>query len=56
MAELLLNDADDDFSPNPPTWDQIDFDYTIESIIGLLNQATRGNTSPGPSQARCLQL
>jgi hypothetical protein len=42
MAELLLNDVDEDFSPDPPTWDEIDFDYTIESIVGFLNQAARG--------------
>jgi signal transduction histidine kinase len=42
MAELALNYDDEDFSPDPPSWEEIEFDYTIESILGLLNQAARG--------------
>jgi hypothetical protein len=42
MAELLLNDVDDDFSPDPPTREEIEFDHIIEFDISLLNQAARG--------------
>ena len=42
MAELLLNYADEDFSPDPPTQEEIEFDHVIEFDISLLNQAARG--------------
>ena len=42
MQSQTNEDYNDDFEPAPPTWDEIDFDYTIESIIGLLDQAARG--------------
>jgi hypothetical protein len=42
MAELLLNDVDEDFSPDPPTHEEIEFDHVIEFDISLLNQAARG--------------
>ncbi|WP_114944811.1 hypothetical protein [Microvirga calopogonii] len=42
LAELFLDYADEDFSPDSPSWEEIDFGYTIESILGLLNQAARG--------------
>jgi hypothetical protein len=43
MAELALNIVDgDDFEPDPPTWEEIEFDHIIEFDISLLNQAARG--------------
>ena len=42
MAELLLPDVDDDFSPDPPAHEEIEFDHAIEFDISLLNQAARG--------------
>jgi hypothetical protein len=42
MAELQLNDVDDDFSPDPPSHEEIEFDHIIEMDISLLNQAARG--------------
>ena len=42
MAELALNYGDEDFSPDPPTHEEIEFDYVIEFDISLLNQAARG--------------
>jgi hypothetical protein len=42
MAELSLNYSDEDFSPDPPTHEEIEFDHVIESDISLLNQAARG--------------
>jgi hypothetical protein len=42
MAELFLNYADEDFSPDPPTHEEIEFDGTIEHIICLFDQAARG--------------
>jgi hypothetical protein len=42
MAELLLNDVDDDFSSDPPSHEEIEFDHVIEFDISLLNQAARG--------------
>ena len=42
MAELFLNYADEDFSPDPPTHEEIEFDDTIEHIICIFNQAARG--------------
>ena len=41
MAELLLPDVDDDFSPDPPAHEEIEFDHAIEFDISLLNQAAR---------------
>ena len=42
MAELHLNDADDDFSTDPPSYEEIQFDHIVELDISLLNQAARG--------------
>ena len=42
MAELFPNYADEDFSPDPPTHEEIEFDHVIEFDISLLNQAARG--------------
>jgi hypothetical protein len=42
MAELLLNNVDDDFAPDPPTHEEIEFDHIVEMDICLLNQAARG--------------
>ena len=46
MAELRLPDVDDDFSPDPPAHEEIEFDHAIEFDISLLNQAAPGRT-PG---------
>jgi hypothetical protein len=42
MAELSLNYVDEDFSPDPPAHEEIEFDHIIEFDISLLNQAARG--------------
>ena len=42
MAELSLNYVDEEFSPDPPTQEEIELDHVIESDISLLNQAARG--------------
>ncbi|ANY83003.1 hypothetical protein BB934_32845 (plasmid) [Microvirga ossetica] len=42
MAELFPNYADEDFSPDPPTHEEIGFDHIVEFDISLLNQAARG--------------
>jgi hypothetical protein len=39
IAELELSYGDEDFSPDPPSWEEIDFDHTIESILALRDQA-----------------
>jgi hypothetical protein len=41
MAELLLNDVDD-FSPDPPSYEEIEFNHIVEMDISLLDQAARG--------------
>jgi hypothetical protein len=40
-ATTSQTDYDDDFEPDPPTRDEIEFDGDIEHIICLLNQAAR---------------
>jgi hypothetical protein len=42
MAEPSLNYVDEDFSPDPPTHEEIEFDHVIEFDISLLHQAARG--------------
>ena len=54
MAELLLPDVDDDFSPDPPAHEEIEFDHAIEFDISLLNQAARGEHLAWALSARSL--